>query len=158
MDVFSRTFLPATSEADLPIPLVSRHMPVLRRCVTPEDTTVLVSRCHRVDQPMSGTYLFLLTNRSLVVTRETRVLHRVQLHLATDLRYLSSVIWTSDPRLHAIELAATMVDGVRERFWLRVRGSRRVNHLDTMFSHVFRSRAGAPSTAPQRLVSPAGAT
>ena len=46
MDVFSRTFLPATSEAGLPITMVSRHMPLVRRCVTPDETAVLVRRCH----------------------------------------------------------------------------------------------------------------
>lgn len=144
MDVFSRTFLPAASEAGLPISTVSRHMPVLRRCVTRDDATVLVSRCHRTDR--LGTHLLLLTNHSLVVTRETRVLRRVQLHLATDLRYLSDVLWTPYPRLAALEFTATVVDGVRERFWLRVNDVRRLNRVDTLLGEVFRERTRLPVT------------
>ena len=45
MDVFSRTFLPAAAEAGVAIPTVSRHMPIFRRCVEPDDATVLVTRC-----------------------------------------------------------------------------------------------------------------
>ncbi len=159
MDVFSRTFLPATSQAGLPIPVVSRHMPVLRPCVTPGETTVVATRCHRPGQPLAGFYLLLLTNRSLVVTRETRFLHRVRLHLAADLRFLEDVTWTSDPRMRSMELAVTTPDGIRERFWFPVFYTRRLWHLDALFSHVFRSRAVA-GTAPRaqpRLFSPAGA-
>ena len=46
MDVFSRTFLPAAAEAGVAIPTVSRHMPIFRRCVEPDDSTVLVTRCY----------------------------------------------------------------------------------------------------------------
>ena len=48
MNVFSRTFLPAAAEAGVPIATVSRHMPIFRRCVDPDDTTVLVTRCAHV--------------------------------------------------------------------------------------------------------------
>lgn len=160
MDVFSRTFLPATSEAGLPIPVVSRHMPILRRCVSPADHTVLVARCYRPGQPVAGTFLLLLTNRSLVISRESRLLHRVRLHLAAEVQTLSHVTWTPDPRLRAVELAATTAEGVRERFWISVNDARRVWHLDALFSHAFRSRTVAPRTVPRatpRLVSPAGA-
>jgi hypothetical protein len=168
MDVFSRTFLPATSEAGIPIPVVSRHMPVLRRCVAPEDTTLLVSRCQRPGQPMAGSFLLLLTNRYLVISRESRLLRRIQLHLAAQLRDLSDVSWVADARLCAVELAATASDGVRERFWIPVRDERRVSHVDARFGHAFRSRTVAPHReqglasrtalryAP-RLVSSAGA-
>jgi len=64
MDVFSRTFLPAAAEAGVAIPTVSRHMPVFRRCVEPDDTTVLVSRCYRPDTPLAGEFMLLLTYRS----------------------------------------------------------------------------------------------
>src|SRR5690606_28057211 len=126
MDVFSRTFLPATSDAGLPIPVVSRHMPVLRRCVTPEETTVLVARCQRPGAPMGSPFLLLLTNRRLVVTRESRLLHRVQLHLAHLLRDLDRVVWLPDERGGGIELAATASDGMRERFWIPLRDPLRV--------------------------------
>lgn len=159
MDVFSRTFLPATSTAGLPIPVVSRHMPVVRHCVSRDDTTVLVSRCQQIDRPIGGG-LFILTNRSLVVTRETRLMRRVQLHLATDLRYLSNVIWTPYPQSSTIEFAATVVDGMRERLLLRARDRYRLAQLGSLLSHVFRSRAMVAHTTPRGvpcLVNPVGA-
>lgn len=163
MDVFSRTFLPATSEAGLPIPVVSRHMPVLRRCVAPEETTVLVARCQRPGLPMAGAFLLLLTNRRLVVSRESRLLRRVQLHVAAELRDLAEVVWAPDDR-SGVELAATAPDGIRERFWIAARDPRRVRHIDALFSHAFRSRAVAAGTAPRfatrrdtTRLSPAGA-
>ena len=138
MDVFSRTFLPATAEAGLPIPMVSRHMPVVRRCVAPEETTVLVTRCHRSGAPMIGPFLFLLTNRSLVISRESRLLRRVQLHLATRVRDLSDVAW-SLPERSGVEFAATAADGVRERFWLPARDPSDVAHIDALLRYAFRT-------------------
>ncbi|MEJ3742452.1 hypothetical protein WEI85_04040 [Actinomycetes bacterium KLBMP 9797] len=140
MDVFSRTFLPAAAEAGVAIPTVSRHMPVFRRCVEADDATVLVGRSLRPDRPMQGEYLLLLTYRRLVVTQETRVLHRLRLHLNTELRHLSNVTWNPDPRLSAVELAATAVDGVRERFWIKTGHPKQVWHLDDLLSHAFRPR------------------
>lgn len=153
MDVFSRTFLPATAEAGIPIPVVSRHMPVLRRCVAPEDTTLLVARCGRSGQPMTASVLLLLTNRQLVVSRESRVLHKVQLHLAAPLRDLSDVTWTPDPRLRAVELVLAVPGGARERFWLRVRNPARISQVDALFRRAFRSR---PASRPAPPVGPAG--
>jgi len=120
MDVFSRTFLPAAAEAGVPIATVSRHLPVVRRCVEPDDSAVLVTRCLRPDQPMAGEFLMVLTNRRLVVTQETRVLHRLRLHLNANLRHLSDVTWNPDARQSAVEMAATAVDGVRERFRMQI--------------------------------------
>lgn len=140
--MFSRTFLPATSEAGLAIPVVSRHMPVLRRCVTPEETTVLVTRCQRPATPMAGAFLLLLTNRRLVISREGRLLRRAQLHLSAPLRELTNVIWISDERAPAIELAVTGVDGIRERFWIPLPDQFRVRHVDALLSHAFRPRTG----------------
>jgi hypothetical protein len=140
MDVFSRTFLPAAAEAGVAIPTVSRHMPVFRRCVESADATVLVARCLRPDRPMQGEFILLLTYRRLVVTQETRLLHRLRLHLNTELRHLSNVTWNPDPRLSAIELAATAVDGVRERFWIKTGHPKQVWHLDALLSHAFRPR------------------
>ncbi|MDG4822039.1 hypothetical protein O7635_09260 [Asanoa sp. WMMD1127] len=141
MDVFSRTFLPAAAEAGVAIPTVSRHMPVLRRCVAADDAAALVARCTRADRPAQGEYLMLLTYRRLVVTHESRVLHRLRLHLNTELGHLGNVTWNPDPRLSAVELAATAVDGVRERFWIQVGHPKQVWHLDALLSHVFRPRA-----------------
>jgi hypothetical protein len=144
VDVFSRTFLPAAAEAGVAIPTVSRHMPVFRRCVESDDPTVLVGRCLRPDRPMQGgEFLLLLTYRRLVVTQETRVLHRLRLHLNTELRHLSNVTWNPDRRLSAIELAATAIDGVRERFWIRTGHPKQIWHLDELLTHAFRPRLAA---------------
>ncbi|BCJ65606.1 hypothetical protein [Polymorphospora rubra] len=143
MDVFSRTFLPAAAEAGVAIPTVSRHMPVFRRCVEADDATVLVSRCVRVDRPLQGEFLMLLTYRRLVVTQETRLLHRLRLHLNTELRHLSNVTWNPDPRTSAIEVAATAVDGVRERFAIPVSQPKQVWHVDALLTHLFRPRITA---------------
>ena len=140
MDVFSRTFLPAAAEAGVPIATVSRHMPIFRRCVEADDQAVLVTRCLRPDQPMSGDYMLLLTYRRLVVTQETRVLHRLRLHLNANLRHLTDVTWSPDLRQSAVEVGATAVDGVRERFRMRLGEPDRVWHLDGLLRHVFHER------------------
>jgi len=147
MDVFSRTFLPAAAEAGVAIATVSRHMPIFRRCVEPDDATVLVSRCQRPDAPMAGEYLLLLTYRRLVVTQETKVFHRLRLHLNTDLRHLSNVSWSPDVARPAVEVAATAVDGVRERFRLRLGEPETVWHFDALLEHVFRAPRPAIAAA-----------
>ncbi|MBX7269652.1 hypothetical protein KIF24_29000 [Micromonospora sp. Llam7] len=140
MDVFSRTFLPAASEAGLAVQTATRHMPVFRRCVGSGDATVLVTRCSRPERPVTGDYLLLLTHRRIVVTRQTRVLHRLRLHLNTELRELSHVTWSPDARLHCVELAATAIDGIRERFLIRTRHPKQVWQLDALLNHAFRTR------------------
>ena len=147
MDVFSRTFLPAAAEAGVPIPTVSRHMPIFRRCVDPDDTTVLVSRCYRPDAPLSGDFLLLLTHRRMVVIQETKVLHRLRLHLNANLRHLSNVSWNPDVSRSAIEVAATAVDGVRERFRLRLSEPEAVLRSDSLLQQVFRSPRPAVALA-----------
>ena len=140
MDVFSRTFLPAAAEAGVAIPTVSRHMPIFRRCVEPDDPAILVTHCTRPDAPMTGDFLMVLTYRRLVVTRETRVLHRLQLHLNANLRHLSNVTWSPDVRDTAVEMCATAVDGVRERFKMRLGDAEQVWHFDALLKHVFSER------------------
>jgi hypothetical protein len=140
MDVFSRTFLPAAAEAGVAIATVSRHMPILRRCVEPDDATVFVTRCISPDRPLAGDFLLLLTYRRLVITQETRVLHRLRLHLNADLRHLSDVTWRPDPRMSVLDIAATAVDGVRERFRMRLSEPEQVRHFDRMLKYVFRER------------------
>ncbi|MFG1802795.1 hypothetical protein ACGFI4_21875 [Micromonospora carbonacea] len=139
MDVFSRTFLPAAAETGLAVQAVSRHVPVFRRCVGAGDASVLVARCGRPDRA-AGDYLLLLTHRRLVVTRQTRVLHRLRLHLNAELGELSDVTWSADPRQPAVELAATAIDGVRERFVIRVQHPRQVWQLDALLHHAFSTR------------------
>jgi len=134
MDAFSRTFLPAAAEAGVAAPLATRHLAVIRRCVQPDDSAVLVTRCARPDAPQSGDFLLVLTTRRLVVTRESRLFHRLGLHLNANLRHLAHVAWSTDPRDGTTELSATAVDGVRERFQIRVA---RPDHLDTALTRLF---------------------
>lgn len=154
MDVFTRTFLPAAAETGVAIATVSRHMPVLRRCVEPDDVTVLVSKCVRPERPMHGDFLFLLTHRRLVVTHETRLLHKLRLHLNTELHHLSNVTWNADPRLGAVEFAATAVDGIRERFLIKVGHPKQVWHVDALFTHAFRSQLRTARASARRPLSP----
>ncbi|MGW4464348.1 hypothetical protein [Micromonospora sp. NPDC004704] len=143
MDLFFRTFLPAAAEAGLAEPILSRHLPVFRRCVAADDATVLVARCIRPDAPVSGGHLLLLTGHRLVVTQQSRLLHRLSLHLNTDLRHLNNVSWAPDPRLPVMEFTATAVDGVRERYLIRAGRRQPVVHLDALLDHVFLG-AGVP--------------
>jgi hypothetical protein len=143
MDVFSRTFLPAAAEAGVAIPTVSRHMPIIRRCIEPDDTTVLVARCLRPEAPLAGEFLLLLTQRRLVVTQETRVLHRLRLHLNANLRHLTNVTWNADVTGSALEVAATAVDGVRERFRMRLTEPDTVGHFDELLRNLFHKQAAA---------------
>jgi hypothetical protein len=143
MDVFSRTFLPAAAETGLAAPTVSRSLPVFRRCVGAGEATILVTRCSRPQRSV-GEYLLLLTPRRLVVIRHSRVLHRLRLHLNADLRELGDVTWSPDPRLPGVELAATAIDGVRERFLIRTQHPRQVWQLDSTLHHTFRTRLRTP--------------
>jgi hypothetical protein len=122
-------------------------MPIFRRCVEPDDPTVLVTRCVSPVHPMAGEFMLLLTDRRLVVTQETRVLHRLRLHLNANLRHLSDVTWNPDLRQSAVEVAATAVDGVRERFRMRLGEPEQVWHLDELLKHVFRDRRRTVSLA-----------
>ncbi|GAA3752818.1 hypothetical protein GCM10022225_41820 [Plantactinospora mayteni] len=142
--MFCRTFLPAAAETGVASPTVSRHLPVLRNCVPAGDVTVLVTRCTRPEQPAHGC-LLLLTTRRLVVTEQTRLLHRLRLHLNTELRHLNNVTWNPDPRVSMVELAATAVDGVRERFLIRADRPSQMWQLDALFSQVFRPKMAARS-------------
>jgi hypothetical protein len=151
MDVFSRTFLPAAAEAGVAIPTVSRHMPIIRRCIEQDDATVLVARCLRPEAPLAGEFLMLLTQRRLVVTQETRVLHRLRLHLNANLRHLTNVTWNPDLAHSALEVAATAVDGVRERFRMRLTDPDAVWHVDGLLRNVFHQpRGAAPAPAIRR--------
>jgi hypothetical protein len=148
MDLFCRTFLPAAAEMGLAGPIMSRHLPIFRQCVAADDATVLVTRCTRSDAPVPGDYLLLLTNRRLVVTQQSRLLHRLSLHLNTELRHLENVTWGPDLRLPAIEFAATAMDGIRERYLIRTGQRQQVRQLDALLSHVFRTPAPGHQARP----------
>jgi hypothetical protein len=159
MDVFFRTFLPAAAATGVASPTVSRHLPILRNCVDAGDPTILVTRCVRPEQSAHHSYLLLLTTRRLVVTEQSRVLHRLRLHLNTDLRHLGNVTWTPDPRELLVELAATAVDGVRERFLIRADRPSQVWELDALFSHAFRPKMTARAgPLPQAVAVPTAGT
>lgn len=96
---------------------VCRQLPMLHSCLPNDDDPVLLARATRPGDRAS--YLVLLTTRRLVVTRETRLLRRLDLHLNAEPRHLSDVIWTPEPTMGAIALSATAIDGVREHFWIR---------------------------------------
>jgi hypothetical protein len=146
MDVFSRTFLPASAAAGVPLLTVSRHIPTFRRCVEPGDPTILVARCLRPDRPLRGEHLLLITRRRVVVTFETRLLHRVRLHLDTPVPELTDVTWTPDPDVAAMEVAATASGGVRERFWIRLADPLRIWQVEALLIRAF--RRGRAATAP----------
>jgi hypothetical protein len=147
MDVFTRTFSLAAAEAGVAVPAVSRHLSVFRSCIEPDDAAVLVTRCVRSDVPAAGEFLLLLTYRRLMVTKQSRILHRMRVHLNTNLRHLSSVTWSPDLSDSAVEIAATAVDGVRERFTMHVGEPDRMWHFDALLKHVFVDRKRRVSLA-----------
>jgi hypothetical protein len=108
------------------------HLAVLRRGVDPEDPTVLAAR-HR------GGFL-LLTRHRLVVTRRTRFLHRLRLHLNANLRHLSNLSWSADARQQALTVNLTAVDGVREKFVLQLADADAVWRAEAVFQGVVRQR------------------
>nr|WP_229068132.1 hypothetical protein [Actinoplanes sp. DH11] len=132
-------------------------MTVFRSCVDQDDPAVLVVRCARPGAPLSGDYHLLLTQRRLVVTQETRALHRVRLHLNANLRHLSNVTWRLEGSKPGIELAATAVDGVRERFRLRLGDTAAVWRVEDLLRQVFHGRRAEPAPAPAPASSPAPA-
>ena len=147
MEVFTRTFSLAAAETGVDVPAVSRHMSVFRSCIEPDDATVLVTRCVRSDVPAAGEFLLLLTYRRLVVTKQSRILHRIRVHLNTNLRHLSNVSWSPDQHDSAVEIAATAVDGVRERFLMHFGQPDRMWHFDALLRHVFVDRKRRASLA-----------
>jgi hypothetical protein len=147
MDVFSRTFLLAATAARIATRASGRHMPVFRQCVEPGDPTMLVTRCTRPDQPSAGEFLLLLTRRRLVVTQESRVLHRLRLHLNANLSHLSSVTWSPDERQSGLEVGATAIDGVRERFLIKLTGPAQLSEVEALFETAFHGLATRRSEA-----------
>jgi hypothetical protein len=141
MDLFARTFLPAATDAGLPLPTVTRHLPLVRRCLGPGQAVLLAVRCVRSERPLAGEHLLVLTRHRMVVTREARFTRRSRLHLDAPLHELYRVTWKPDSHLDAVELAATAVDGIRERFWIKVRHPKAVSLMDATFGYVFQAAA-----------------
>ena len=80
----------------------------------------------------------MLSRHRLVVTHESRLVHKLRLHLDAPIHELADVRWTPDPLLTSVELAATAIDGIRERFTIKVRHPQLVWHLDETFAQLFR--------------------
>jgi hypothetical protein len=138
MDPFDRTFLPAANVAGLSMASISRQIPLFRRCVGLDQTVLLLTQASRLDRPLSGEHLMLLTRERLVITSEGRLFHRPHLHLDSAVADLRNVVWTADSRLTSIELSATAPDGFRERFLIRVRNPSALWHLEAALGYVFR--------------------
>jgi hypothetical protein len=137
LDVFSRTFLPLAAQAGIPIPVLSRHMPVFRRYVDPDEPTMLVSRCARAERPMGRRYIVMLTKRHLVVTRETPLLRRPKVYLEADVSTLEGVTWTTDLAGAAVDFAVSTA-AKRERFSIRALYPRQMWRLEAALGQVFR--------------------
>ena|SRR5947209_8375563 len=135
MDLFARTFLPAAADAGLDMPAIGRHLPVIRRCLG-ADAVLLVTRCTGPGR-MAGDYLLAATRHRLVVVYESRVVRRVRLHLDAPLAELSDVSWSADPTGTHLELAATAIDGIRERFAIRPRRNETLRQLGIRLGKVF---------------------
>jgi hypothetical protein len=136
MDLFARTFLPAAADAKLDLPTIKRHLPVFRRCLG-SGSVLLVTRCTRPDRPLAGDHILALSRHRLVVTHESRVVHRMRLHLDAPIHELAEVVWAPDPAANSIELAATAIDGIRERFTVKARHPQVVWYLNDTFGYVF---------------------
>jgi hypothetical protein len=117
---FPHRLLTAATDAGATAPDASmfrRHLPILRRCVPDNDTPLLLARADRPGD--RGAFVLLLTAERLVVTAESRILHRLRLHLNSACRDLIDVLWTAEPTMGGVALSATAFDGVREHFWVR---------------------------------------
>jgi hypothetical protein len=114
---FPRRLLEAATASGLDAATVNRHLPILTSCVPHDDAPALFARVYLADS--RDNHLLLLTRRRLVVTAESRVLRRRRLYLHADPRHLLDVLWTPEPTLGGLALAATAIDGVRENLWVR---------------------------------------
>ncbi len=147
MDLFARTFLPAAADAGLSMPTISRHIVIFRRCIGAGNPVLTVARCVRADRPLAGPHVLVITPQRLVVTHESRVVHRIRLHLDAALADFSAISWTADPRRGALEFVVTASDGVRQRFWIQASHPRSVAVLEATLGYVFRASGHALAPA-----------
>ena len=152
-DVFDRTFQIASTEAGLAVEALARHLPIFRRTVGAGQTVLLVARCGRLDQPNTADHLIVITRDRVVITSESRSLHRARLHLNAAVAALMNVRWQPDAGLTAVEFAATALDGVRERFLIEAPDAAGVSHVDAVLGYVFRP-AGSRRLNPVDPVMP----
>jgi hypothetical protein len=118
-----------------------RHLPVFVQCVEPTDPIMLMTRCARPDQLVADEFVLFLTAHRLVVTQESRVLRRLRLHLNANLSHLSNVMWSPDDRQSALEVGVTAIDGVRERFLIKLDGPDQVSEVEAQFRTAFEDLA-----------------
>ncbi|MEV6303847.1 hypothetical protein AB0M02_30880 [Actinoplanes sp. NPDC051861] len=151
--MFLSTFHTAAEAGTVSPPTASRHLSIFRNCVDQDDPAVLVARCARPGGPLSGNYHLLLTRRRMVVVQETRPLRRLRLHLHANLRHLSNVTWRLDLAKPSIEVAVTAMDGVRERFRMKLGDSDAVWRVEELLRAVFQGRR-EPVAVPVRAPAP----
>ncbi|MBT8224941.1 MAG: hypothetical protein HKP61_11515 [Dactylosporangium sp.] len=138
-----RAFLSKALDVCVPFNTLYRHLPILRPCLGPRDSALLLAPCARSGRPGRRTglrNLLLLTRFRLVITSESRLLRRLRLHLNADLNQLAEVAWTPEPEQGAVQLAATAIDGVREHLWIKVGAIDRVWRLDSLLRDAFAAR------------------
>jgi len=153
VDVFDRTLRAAVAEARLRAEVLSRQVPMLRRLVGAGQAVLLVARCGRLDQPNATDHLMVVTRDRLVVTSQSRSLHRTRVHLNAAVAALLNVRWQPDVGSASVEFAATAIDGVRERFLIEAPDAAAVSHIDAVLGYVFRP-AGTRRFNPVEPVMP----
>lgn len=154
MDTFGYSLLPAAARAGLDTTTVSRHLPLFRRAVNRDEVTLAVAYAR-------GGLLVLLTDAHLVITHQTRPLHRIRFHLHAGLDELRPVDWATDPARHALALHLRLRDR-EHRYLLRPGYPADPDRLATAFRHAFDPAAGAPArptpAPPRRAEAPTLAT
>ncbi len=143
MYLFVRTCLSATGAAGGCLPTIGRHIMIFRRCIGAGNPVLAVVRCVRADRPLAGPHVLVISPQRLVVTHESRVVHRIRLHLDAALAELSAISWTTDPGRGGLEFVATVMDGVRERFWIQARHPKSVAVVEATLGYVIRAAGHA---------------
>ncbi|WP_194201904.1 hypothetical protein [Glycomyces albidus] len=169
MDLFSRSMLASSAEAGLTTTALSRHVPLLRRNISPGDQVSLLSRCVGSDGLGSGDHVLMLTGERMVVTRQSRLLGRVRLCLDAPVAAIENLRWSADPAGPGVELNFTVLEGPgatephRWHFWLPATHAKRVWRVDALLARAFRRPkatarpAERPRTEPSSLVLSSGA-
>lgn len=148
MDRFGFSLLPAAAEAGLDTITVSRHMPLFRREVARNDTTLLVAHCARPDRLLSGPLLLMLTDRHIVVTRSARMTSRARPHVSAALATLGDVRWQPMARMQAVDLYFRL-RGEDHHLWVRADRPGRMDRLRAAFSQALGPRVPSQPTAPR---------
>lgn len=137
MDRFSRTLLAASAESGLATITLSRHVPSLRRNLRSDDEVLVLTPCLRAGGGFAGEFLLLLSNRRLVMTRQSKLLNRVRLSVDAPISEISDVHWTTEPSMPGIEVAFTYAEE-RHRFWIKAQHSRHAWRLEAALARTFR--------------------